>query len=102
MAIIAMRRAMMESRRTKNLKESVRKWNIKVGEVRGLLMKGASNTAVSTRRTRRLVNAIVYMRPQTNGHHHRRTSPKALRAVPKALNALRGDPLGPRNREIYG
>ncbi len=99
-AIIAMRRAMIESRRTKNLKESIRKRNINVGEVRGLLMKRAWNTAVWARRTRRQVNAIVYIRPQTNGHHQRRTAPKALRAAPKALKALQGDSPGPRNREM--
>ncbi len=83
LAIIAMRRTMMESRKTKNLKESIRKRNMKVGKVRGLQMKGASNTAVRARRTRRLVNAIMYVRPQTDRHHHRRTVPKALRAAPR-------------------
>jgi hypothetical protein len=74
-----MRRAMMVLRRTKNLKDSVRKLNMKVGEGRGLLMKVASNT-VRAKRTRRLVNAIVEVRPQTNGHHQGIAALKALKA----------------------
>ncbi len=91
MAIIAMRRGLMESRRTRNMK---------AGEVRIANERGIEHSR-GARRTRRLVNATVYLRPQTNGHHQRRTAPKALRAAPNALKALQGDPPGPRNREIH-
>ncbi len=87
LAIIAIRRAMMELRRTENLKESLRKWNMIMGEVIRLLMHGASDT-VRAKNTRRLVNAIVKVIPQTNGHHQGKEVPKALRAALKALKAL--------------